>query len=149
MIPGINSNFKKSCARSKLKGLDLFADDYLTKPFILNHWPELKVWCAKAASEEQEAYQVSNLVLNRLKHEVYRNRHKDRLDQTNLRCSMIRERQGQVMTRSQILNRLEFNFNTDTKMWSMFGYCRLSSKIHHHYTPKIIHTVRSMGSKAK
>lgn len=97
---------------------------------------------------EQEAYQVSDLVLNRLKHEVYRNGQKIDLSQKEFALlQLLMEHQGQVMTRSQIASMVwNINFNTDTNVVDV-AIRRLRSKIDDHYTPKLIHTVRGMGYK--
>ena len=133
----------------RVKGLELGADDYLTKPFsYIELLARIKSLLRRVPRLEQEAYQVSDLVLNRLKHEVYRNGQKIDLSQKEfalLQLSM--EHQGQVMTRSQIASMVwNINFNTDTNVVDV-AIRRLRSKIDDHYTPKLIHTVRGMGYK--
>ena len=133
----------------RVKGLELGADDYLTKPFsYIELLARIKSLLRRVPHLEQEAYQVSDLVLNRLKHEVYRNGQKIYLSQKEFALlQLLMEHQGQVMTRSQIASMVwNINFNTDTNVVDV-AIRRLRSKIDDHYTPKLIHTVRGMGYK--
>jgi len=133
----------------KLAGFDAGADDYLTKPFsYIELLARIKSLLRRVPHLEQEAYQVSDLVLNRLKHEVYRNGQKIDLSQKEFALlQLLMEHQGQVMTRSQIASMVwNINFNTDTNVVDV-AIRRLRSKIDDHYTPKLIHTVRGMGYK--
>lgn len=133
----------------RVKGLELGADDYLTKPFsYIELLARIKSLLRRVPRLEQEAYQVSDLVLNRLKHEVYRNGQKIDLSQKEFALlQLLMEHQGQVMTRSQIASMVwNINFNTDTNVVDV-AIRRLRSKIDDHYTPKLIHTVRGMGYK--
>ena len=133
----------------RVKGLELGADDYLTKPFsYIELLARIKSLLRRVPRLEQEAYQISDLVLNRLKHEVYRNGQKIDLSQKEFALlQLLMEHQGQVMTRSQIASMVwNINFNTDTNVVDV-AIRRLRSKIDDHYTPKLIHTVRGMGYK--
>jgi len=133
----------------RVKGLELGADDYLTKPFsYIELLARIKSLLRCVPRLEQEAYQVSDLVLNRLKHEVYRNGQKIDLSQKEFALlQLLMEHQGQVMTRSQIASMVwNINFNTDTNVVDV-AIRRLRSKIDDHYTPNLIHTVRGMGYK--
>lgn len=133
----------------RVKGLELGADDYLTKPFsYIELLARIKSLLRRVPRLEQEAYQVSDLVLNRLKHEVYRNGQKIDLSQKEFALlQLLMEHQGQVMTRSQIASMVwNINFNTDTNVVDV-AIRRLRSKIDDHYTPKLIHTVRGLGYK--
>ncbi|PJI28736.1 MULTISPECIES: heavy metal response regulator transcription factor [Acinetobacter] len=133
----------------RVKGLELGADDYLTKPFsYIELLARIKSLLRRVPRLEQEAYQVAGLVLNRLRHEVYRNEQKIELSQKEFALlQLLMEHQGQVMTRSQIASMVwNINFNTDTNVVDV-AIRRLRSKIDDHYTPKLIHTVRGMGYK--
>ncbi|OAL83511.1 two-component system response regulator [Acinetobacter sp. SFD] len=133
----------------RVKGLEFGADDYLTKPFsYIELLARIKSLLRRVPRLEQEAYQVSDLVLNRLKHEVSRNGQKIDLSQKEFALlQLLMEHQGQVMTRSQIASMVwNINFNTDTNVVDV-AIRRLRSKIDDHYTPKLIHTVRGMGYK--
>jgi len=133
----------------RVKGLELGADDYLGKPFsYIELLARIKSILRRAPRMEQEAYQVSNLVLNRLKHEVQRDGQKIELSQKEFALlQLLMEHQGQVMTRSQIASMVwNINFNTDTNVVDV-AIRRLRSKIDDHFSPRLIHTVRGMGYK--
>lgn len=133
----------------RVKGLELGADDYLTKPFsYIELLARIKSLLRRVPRLEQEAYQVLGLVLNRLKHDVHRDGQKIDLSQKEFALlQLLMEHQGQVMTRSQIASMVwNINFNTDTNVVDV-AIRRLRSKIDDHYTPKLIHTVRGMGYK--
>ena len=133
----------------RVKGLELGADDYLSKPFsYIELLARIKSLLRRAPRMEQEAYQVSNLVFNRLKHEVQRGGQKIELSQKEFALlQLLMEHQGQVMTRSQIASMVwNINFNTDTNVVDV-AIRRLRSKIDDHFSPRLIHTVRGMGYK--
>ncbi|TCB71104.1 response regulator [Acinetobacter sp. ANC 3781] len=133
----------------RVKGLELGADDYLSKPFsYIELLARIKSLLRRAPRMKQEAYQVSNLVLNRLKHEVQRDGQKIELSQKEFALlQLLMEHQGQVMTRSQIASMVwNINFNTDTNVVDV-AIRRLRSKIDDHFSPRLIHTVRGMGYK--
>ncbi|MGS0708008.1 heavy metal response regulator transcription factor [Acinetobacter sp. ANC 3781] len=133
----------------RVKGLELGADDYLSKPFsYIELLARIKSLLRRAPRMEQEAYQVSNLILNRLKHEVQRGGQKIELSQKEFALlQLLMEHQGQVMTRSQIASMVwNINFNTDTNVVDV-AIRRLRSKIDDHFSPRLIHTVRGMGYK--
>lgn len=133
----------------RVKGLELGADDYLSKPFsYIELLARIKSLLRRAPRMQQEAYQVSNLVLNRLKHEVQRGGQKIELSQKEFALlQLLMEHQGQVMTRSQIASMVwNINFNTDTNVVDV-AIRRLRSKIDDHFSPRLIHTVRGMGYK--
>ncbi|WP_425919370.1 heavy metal response regulator transcription factor [Acinetobacter sp. TSRC1-2] len=133
----------------RVKGFELGADDYLSKPFsYIELLARIKSLLRRVPRMEQEAYQVSNLVLNRLKHEVQRDGQKIELSQKEFALlQLLMEHQGQVMTRSQIASMVwNINFNTDTNVVDV-AIRRLRSKIDDHFSPRLIHTVRGMGYK--
>lgn len=133
----------------RVKGLELGADDYLTKPFsYIELLARIKSLLRRAPRMELDRYQVANLVLNRLKHEVQRDDQKIELTQKEFSLlQLLIEHQGQVLTRSQIASMVwNINFNTDTNVVDV-AIRRLRSKIDDDFSPKLIHTVRGLGYK--
>ena len=133
----------------RVKGLELGADDYLSKPFsYIELLARIKSLLRRAPRMEQEAYQVSNLILNRLKHEVQRGGQKIELSQKEFALlQLLMEHQGQVMTRSQIASMVwNINFQTDTNVVDV-AIRRLRAKVDDPFHPKLIQTVRGMGYK--
>ena len=139
----------KNAREDVLQGFRLGADDYLTKPFsYIELLARIKSLLRRAPRMELDRYQVANLVLNRLKHEVQRDDQKIELTQKEFSLlQLLIEHQGQVLTRSQIASMVwNINFNTDTNVVDV-AIRRLRSKIDDDFSPKLIHTVRGLGYK--
>jgi len=133
----------------RVKGLELGADDYLTKPFFyIELLAQIKSLLRRIPKTEHEMYQVTNLELNRLTREVFRDQQKIELTQKEFALlQLLMEHQSEVLTRTQIASLVwNINFNTDTNVVDV-AVRRLRSKIDNHFSPKFIHTVRGMGYK--
>lgn len=133
----------------RVKGLELGADDYLTKPFsYIELLARIKSLLRRIPKTEHEVYQVANLELNRLTREVFRDQQKIELTQKEFALlQLLMEHQSEVLTRTQIASLVwNINFNTDTNVVDV-AVRRLCSKIDDHFSPKLIHTVRGMGYK--
>jgi len=133
----------------RVKGLELGADDYLTKPFsYIELLARIKSLLRRVPKVEHEMYQVANLELNRLTREVFRDQQKIELTQKEFALlQLLMEHQSEVLTRTQIASLVwNINFNTDTNVVDV-AVRRLRSKIDDHFSPKLIHTVRGMGYK--
>ena len=131
------------------KGMELGADDYLTKPFsYIELLARIKSLLRRVPKVEHEMYQVANLELNRLTREVFRDQQKIELTQKEFALlQLLMEHQSEVLTRTQIASLVwNINFNTDTNVVDV-AVRRLRSKIDDHFSPKLIHTVRGMGYK--
>ncbi len=133
----------------RVKGLELGADDYLVKPFFyIELLARIKSLLRRSPRIEQDSYQMANLKLDRLKHEVWRDDQKLDLSQKEFfLLQLLMEHSGQVLTRSQIASKVwNINFNTDTNVVDV-AIRRLRSKVDDHFAPKLIHTVRGLGYK--
>ncbi|QIO08968.1 heavy metal response regulator transcription factor [Acinetobacter lanii] len=133
----------------RVKGLELGADDYLVKPFsYIELLARIKSLLRRSPRIEQDSYQMANLKLDRLKHEVWRDDQKLDLSQKEFfLLQLLMEHSGQVLTRSQIASKVwNINFNTDTNVVDV-AIRRLRSKVDDHFAPKLIHTVRGLGYK--
>lgn len=133
----------------RVKGLELGADDYLTKPFsYIELLARIKSLLRRVPKVEHEMYQVANLELNRLTREVFRDQQKIELTQKEFALlQLLMEHQSEVLTRTQIASLVwNINFNTDTNVVDV-AVRRLRSKIDDHFSLKLIHTVRGMGYK--
>ena len=133
----------------RVKGLELGADDYVVKPFsYIELLARIKSLLRRSPRLAQDAYQVANLKLDRLKHEVWRDHEKLDLTQKEFfLLQLLMEHQGQVLTRRQIASQVwNINFNTDTNVVDV-AIRRLRSKVDDPFSPKLIHTVRGLGYK--
>jgi len=133
----------------KVKGLDMGADDYLTKPFEMEELlARLRVLFRKKAPKEEAKNLLTfqGLSLNRENYEVYRDGEKKELTKKEFDLlGYLLENQGIVLTREKILNNVwGFDFEGETNVVDV--YIRfLRSKLDDGYEVKLIHTVRGAG----
>ena len=133
----------------KVKGLDMGADDYLTKPFEMEELlARLRVLFRKKSPKEETKNLLTfqGLSLNRENYEVYRDGEKKELTKKEFDLlAYLLENQGIVLTREKILNNVwGFDFEGETNVVDV--YIRfLRSKLDDGYEVKLIHTVRGAG----
>lgn len=133
----------------RVKGLELGADDYLVKPFsYIELLARVKSLLRRIPQTESESYQVANLKLHRLSHEIYRDTQKiDLTPKEFILLQLLMQHQDEVLTRTQIASLVwNINFDTDTNVVDV-AIRRLRAKVDDPFSPKLIHTVRGMGYK--
>jgi len=133
----------------KVKGFDIGADEYMTKPFEMEELlSRLRALFRKNETKEEETklLQFKALTLNRDTYEVYRDGQKKELTKKEFDLlAYLLENQGIVLTREKILNNVwGFDFEGETNVVDV--YIRfLRSKLDDGYEDKLIHTVRGAG----
>ncbi|HCW73987.1 MAG TPA: DNA-binding response regulator [Clostridiaceae bacterium] len=133
----------------KVKGFDIGADEYMTKPFEMEELlARLRALFRKNETKEEETklLQFKALTLNRDTYEVYRDGQKKELTKKEFDLlAYLLENQGIVLTREKILNNVwGFDFEGETNVVDV--YIRfLRSKLDDGYEDKLIHTVRGAG----
>ena len=133
----------------KVKGFDIGADEYMTKPFEMEELlARLRALFRKNETREEETklLQFKELTLNRDTYEVYRDGQKKELTKKEFDLlAYLLENQGIVLTREKILNNVwGFDFEGETNVVDV--YIRfLRSKLDDGYEDKLIHTVRGAG----
>lgn len=133
----------------KVKGFDIGADEYLTKPFEMEELlARLRALFRKSETkpEETKVLQFKGLTLNRDTYEVHRDGMKKELTKKEFDLlAYLLENQGIVLTREKILNNVwGFDFEGETNVVDV--YIRfLRSKLDDGYEDKLIHTVRGAG----
>lgn len=133
----------------KVKGFDIGADEYMTKPFEMEELlARLRALFRKneTIEEETKLLQFKELTLNRDTYEVYRDGQKKELTKKEFDLlAYLLENQGIVLTREKILNNVwGFDFEGETNVVDV--YIRfLRSKLDDGYEDKLIHTVRGAG----
>ena len=130
-----------------VKGLDLGADDYLTKPFSF----AVLLARLRAASRRQYAQptsllRVADLELNRATREVFRARREINLTATEFRLlEFLMRRPGVVVSRNAIVEAV-WGFDDEVNDNTVDAFIRLvRRKVDDPYEEKLIKTVRGVG----
>ena len=138
----------KHSVDSKIAGLDIGADDYLTKPFSFTELLA-RVHALLRRSTQVSAATVlafRDLEINLLTREVSRGGKHIELQQKEFALLeyMLRNCQ-RVITRTMILEHVwDMNFDPSTNVVDVL-VCRLREKIDKGYPVKLLHTVRGVG----
>ncbi len=152
---GIQSSILMLTARNsiedRIKGLDIGADDYLTKPFVIGELiSRMRALLRRGPSVVDGNISVGDLSLNTKTHEVFRAGKLVELSQKEfsiLEYMMVNE--GVVLTRTMIEDHAwDYEFDSFSNVVDV--YIRmLRKKIDDGYKNKIIKTVRGVGYKVK
>lgn len=135
----------------RLEGLNLGADDYLTKPFFIDELvARLQALHRRSTGSQLSMRQVEDLVLNLSTREVTRGERTVELTsrEFNLLEYLMRS-PGRVYTRTQILEHVwGYDFDPNT---NIVDVClqRLRKKVEQGADEKLIETVRGVGYRMK
>jgi DNA-binding response OmpR family regulator len=137
----------RDAAQDVVKGLDLGADDYLTKPFSFEVLlARLRVLGRRRPVVAGTEIQVSDLKLEPATHRVFRGKSEIRLTATEFRMlEFLMRRQGRAVTRQAIV---EAVWGPDEKVEenNLDAFVRLLRvKIDRGFRPKLLHTLRGIG----
>jgi two-component system, OmpR family, response regulator len=141
----------RSELNERLEGLNLGADDYLTKPFhIAELIARLHAVTRRAAGTSQSVLTVTDLTLNLLTREV--NRAGRRIELTTREFSLLEHLMrspGRVLTRIEICERVwEYNFDPGTNLVDVYVQ-RLRKKVDEDSPVKLIETIRGVGYRIR
>jgi DNA-binding response OmpR family regulator len=130
-----------------VRGLDLGADDYMTKPFSFDELlARLRAVKRRAVAAEDTTMRVGNLVLDPASREVLRNQHRILLTRTeyNLLERLI-YRTGKVVSRRSLIESV-WGFDREIEENTLDAFMHLlRGKVDPPGQPKLIHTVRGVG----
>jgi two-component system, OmpR family, response regulator len=141
----------RSELNERLEGLNLGADDYLTKPFHIQELiARLHVVTRRAAGASQSILVVADLTVNLLTRKVARGDQPIELTTREFALleSLMRS-PGRVLTRVEICERVwDYNFDPGTNLVEVYIQ-RLRKKIDEGAPVKLIETIRGVGYRVK
>ena len=130
-----------------VKGLDIGADDYMTKPFSFEEFlARLRAVSRRGSSPRPTLVQAGDLVLDPASHDVTRGGDAISLSRTEYRLlEFLMRRAGRVVSRTTILNSVwESSDNIQENTLDAF-VSSLRGKIDQGRKVKLLHTVRGTG----
>jgi two-component system copper resistance phosphate regulon response regulator CusR len=133
---------------SKLEGLNLGADDYMTKPFALAECiARIRSLVRRAQADKTlSVLTAGDLVLDQMQHTVKRN--DGAVDLTAKEFKLLEyllRNKNVVLTRSSIIEHIwEVTFDSDTNVLDVY-MTRLRKKVDDGFDTKLIHTIRGVG----
>ena len=131
----------------RLEGLNLGADDYLTKPFYIEELvARLHTIMRRSGGEADHLLKVDDLVLDRLQHSVKRGSDEITLSMREYALlEYLMQTPGRVLTRTQICEHVwNYGFDPETNLVDVYIQ-RIRKKVDHDYDKKLIETVRGVG----
>lgn len=129
-----------------VKGLNLGADDYITKPFQLEELLARIKARLRQNGKNSPKKNIADLELNTETHEVKRGETAISLTATEFKLlDFLLANQGKVITREMILSKIWLmSPDIETRSVDVYiGYLR--NKIDKNFSPKLIHSVRGFG----
>ncbi len=140
----------RDAVADKVRGLDLGADDYITKPFAAEELlARIKARLRKAGTTE-EVLKVSDLELNSKTLEVKRSKKQIQLTPKEFHLlQYLMSNPGRILTREMILNRIWLSSpDIETRVVDVYmGYLR--KKVDSGFKKRLINSVRGFGYMIK
>lgn len=133
-----------------VQGLNLGADDYMTKPFIADEFLARIKARLRAKDGGDAKLQVADLELNKKTLEVKRGGRLIQLTPKEFKLiQYLMSNKGRILTREMILNRIWlYSPDIETRVVDVYmGY--LKRKIDKDFSKKLIHSVRGFGYTIK
>lgn len=135
----------KGSVNDRVKGLDLGADDYLSKPFELNELIARVRALMRRRPTDLSWLSVGDLTLDPVSRKVKRD--DQRIDLTAREFSLLEfllRNHGKVLSRTQIMDTVWNDQSGDTKIVPVYiNYLR--AKVEKEGLERIVHTVRGVG----
>jgi len=131
----------------RLEGLNLGADDYMTKPFYIEELvARLHTVVRRSAGEATHLYKVEDLSMNLVTRSVKRGDEEIQLSVREFSLlEFLMRSPGRVVSRMQICEHVwNYTFDPDTNLIDVYIQ-RLRKKINKEFDTKLIETVRGVG----
>lgn len=141
----------RSELNERLEGLNLGADDYLTKPFYIEELvARLHVVTRRAAGASHSILAVADLTVNLLTREVVRAGRQIELTAREFELlEHLARSPGRVLTRPQICERVwNYDFDPGTNLVEVYIQ-RLRKKVDGEGEAKLIETIRGVGYRLR
>ena len=137
----------RSELNERLEGLNLGADDYLTKPFHIEELiARIHAVTRRAAGTSQSIMAVADLTMNLLTRKVARG--DQAIELTAREFSLLEHLMrspGRVLTRVEICERVwDYNFDPGTNLVDVYIQ-RIRKKVDGDFPKKLIETIRGVG----
>jgi DNA-binding response OmpR family regulator len=129
------------------KGLDLGADDYLTKPFsFVELLARLRSVARRGTAPRPALLQIADLTLDPASRRVSRNGQEIRLTPTEYRLLEFLMRRSRRVASRQAIVEAVWGFDEDIEENTLDAFVRLlRSKVDRDFKQKLIHTARGVG----
>jgi len=131
----------------RIRGLELGADDYLSKPFdFVELIARVKSILRRTRPQDLNTLRVSNLELDLTRRKATRQGKIILLTAKEFALLwLLMRREGEILPRAIIASQVwDMNFSSDTNVVDS-AIRRLRAKLDDGFEPKLIHTVRGMG----
>ncbi len=129
-----------------VQGLNLGADDYITKPFVADEFLARIKARLRRQGDGDTTLKVADLELNNKTLEVKRNGKLIQLTPQEFKLlQYLMNNKGRILTREMILNRIWlYSSDVETRVVDVYmGYLR--KKIDNGHTKKLLHSIRGFG----
>lgn len=137
----------KDSVTDVVQGLNLGADDYMTKPFIADEFlARIKARLRRSSGENETILTVDDLSLNTTTLEIKRGNKQIHLTPQEFKLlQYLMNNKGRILTREMILNRIwMYSSDIETRVVDVYmGYLR--KKIDGDSEKKLLHSVRGFG----